>query len=76
MFNIEKNRKAAKLSALSSAKIDEYFTGEETLPLDQSEMVEQTKFTHSTWWNVFLKQTKTIGDQRNKKSGNFAIFKP
>ena len=43
----EINRKAAKISALSSAKIDqyEYLAGEETLPSDQSRMIEQAKFT-------------------------------
>ena len=35
-------REAAKISALSSGKIDryEYLTGEETLPSDQSRIVE------------------------------------
>ena len=36
------NRKAAKISALSSGKIDkyEYLTGEEILPSDQSRIIE------------------------------------
>ena len=40
------NREAAKISALSSGKIDkyEYLTGEEILPSDQSRIVEQAKF--------------------------------
>ena len=43
------NREAAKILALPSGKIDEYeyLTGEETLPSDQSRMIEQVKFTHS-----------------------------
>ena len=43
----EINRKAAKISALSSGKIDqyEYLAGEEILPSDQSRMTEQAKFT-------------------------------
>ena len=41
-------REAAKISALSSGKIDryEYLTGEETLPSDQSRIVEQVSFTY------------------------------
>ena len=40
-------REAAKISALSSGKIDkyEYLTGEEMLPFDQSRIIEQANFT-------------------------------
>ena len=43
------NREAAKISALSSGKIDkyEYLTGEEILPSDQKQIMEQAKFTYS-----------------------------
>ena len=43
------NREAAKISALSSRKIDkyEYLTGEEILPSDQSRIIEQVTFTYS-----------------------------
>ena len=41
------NREATKILALPSGKIDEYLTGEEILPSDQSRMIEQVKFTHS-----------------------------
>ena len=39
------NRKAAKISALSSGKIDkyEYFTGEEILPSNQQQIIQQAK---------------------------------
>ena len=42
------NKKAAKIAALSSQKIDkyEYFTGEEILPSNQRQIVEQAKFTY------------------------------
>ena len=42
------NRKAAKISALSSIKIAkyEYLTGEEILPSDQRGMIKQAKFTY------------------------------
>ena len=41
------NREAAKISALSSGKIDkyEYLAGEEILPSDESRIIEQAKFT-------------------------------
>ena len=43
------NREAAKISALFSGKIYkyEYLTSEEILPLDQSRIIEQAKFTYS-----------------------------
>ena len=41
------NREAAKISALSSNKIGkyEYLTGEEILPSNQQQIIEQAKFT-------------------------------
>ena len=41
------NREAAKISALSSGKINKYefLTGKEILPSDQSRILEQAKFT-------------------------------
>ena len=58
------NREAAKLSALSSGKIDtyEFLTGEEILPFDQSSIIEQAKFAYSTLGKVFGKQIKTSED--------------
>ena len=64
------NRKAAKISALSSGKIDkyEYLTGEEILPSNQRQIIEQVKFTYSPLGKASEKQTKTIEEQgRNKK---------
>ena len=42
------NMQAAKISALSSDKIDkyEYLTGADILPFDQSRIIEPDKFTH------------------------------
>ena len=53
---------AAKISALSSGKIDnyEYLTGEKILPSDQSRITEQAKFACSPLAKAFKKQTKTI----------------
>ena len=59
------NREAAKISALSSGKIDKYgyVTGEEILPSDQSKIIEQAKFTYSPLGKAFEKQINTIEDQ-------------
>ena len=42
------NREAAIISALSSGKIGkyEYLTGEEILPSNQQQIIEQAKFTY------------------------------
>ena len=63
------NREAAKISALSSGKIDkyEYLTGEEILPSNQQQTIEQAKFTYSPLGKAFEKQTKTIEDQGEKQ---------
>ena len=63
------NREAAKTSALSSGKIDkyEYFTGEEILPSNQQQIIQQAKFTYSPLGKAFEKQTKTIEDQGEKQ---------
>ena len=43
------NREAAKISALSSGKTDkyEYPTGEDILPSNQQQIIEEAKFTYS-----------------------------
>ena len=58
------NREAAKISALSSCKIDQYqyLTDEEILPSNQKQIIEQAKFTYSLLGKDFEKQTKTIED--------------
>ena len=63
------NKEAAKISALSSGKIDKYecLTGEEILPSTQRQIIEQAKFTYSCLGNVFEKQTRTIKDQGEKQ---------
>ena len=59
------NREAAKISALSSGKLDkyEYLTGEELLPSDQQQIIQQAKFNYSPLGKALEKQTKTIEDQ-------------
>ena len=51
------NREASKISALSSGKIDKYkyLTGEEILPSNQQQIVEQAKFTYSPLGKAFQK---------------------
>ena len=63
------NREAAKISALSSGKICkyEYLTGEDILPSNQQQIIEQAKFTYSPLGKAFEKQIKTIKDQAEKQ---------
>ena len=63
------NGEAAKISALSSGKIrkQEYLTGKNTLPSNQQQIIEQTKFTYSPLGKAFEKQIKTIEDQGQKQ---------
>ena len=46
----------------------EYLTGEEILPYNQQQMIEQAKFTYSPLGKAFEKQTKTIEDQGEKQA--------
>ena len=66
-YNI--NREAAKLSALSLGKIHkyEYLTGEDILPSNQQQIIEQARFTYSRLGKAFEKQTKVIEDQGQKQ---------
>ena len=62
-YNI--NWEAAKISALSLDKIHkyEYLTGEDILPSNQQQIIEQGKFTYSPLGKAFEKQIKAIKDQ-------------
>ena len=63
------NRKAAKISTLSSGKIDEYeyLTDEEILPSDQSKIIEQAKFTYSPLGKAFEKKEKQLKVKEQNK---------
>ena len=63
------NREAAKISTLLSGKIFkyEYLTGEEILPSNQQQIIEQTNFTYFSLGKTFGKQTKTIEDQGERQ---------
>ena len=69
---------AAKISALLSGKIDkyEYLTGEEILPSNQQQIIEEAKFTYSPLGKAFEKQTKTIEDQGKKQVDALNSLKP
>ena len=72
------NRDAAKISALSSGKIHkyEYLTGEDILPSNQQQIIEQAKFTYSPLGKAFEKQKKRIEDQGQKQIDAFKDLKP
>ena len=63
------NREAAKISALLSGKIHkyEYLSGEDILPSNQQQIIEQVKLIYSPLGKAFDKQTKTIKDQEKKQ---------
>ena len=71
------NREAAKISVLSSGKIDKYecLTGEETLPSNRQQIIEQAKFTYSPLGKAFEKQIKTNEDQSQKQVDALEILK-
>ena len=66
-YNI--NKEAAKISALSSGRLHkyEYLTGEDILPSNQHQIIEQTKFSYSPLGKAFDKQIKTIEGQEKKQ---------
>ena len=72
------NRETAKISALSSHKIHkyEYLTGEDILPSNQQQIIEQAKFTYSPLGKAFEKQIKTIEDQSEKQVDALENLKP
>ena len=72
------NREAAKISALSSGKIHkyEYLTGEDILPSNQQQIIEQAKFTYSPLGKAFEKQIKTIEDKGQKQIDALESLKP
>ena len=68
-LNHDIKRETDKISALSSGKIHkyEYLTGEDILPSNQKQIIEQTKFTYSPLVKNFEKQIKTIEYQGKKQ---------
>ena len=72
------NREAAKISALSSGKFDkyEYLTGEEILPSNQQQVIQQAKFNYSPLGEALIKQRRTIKDQGEKQVVALESLKP
>ena len=71
------NREAAKISALSSGKIHKYkyLTGEDILPVNQQQIIEQARFTYSPLGKAFKKQINKIKDQVEKQIENLRSIK-
>ena len=63
------NSEEAKISALSSRKIDKYekLTGEEILGSNQRQIIDQARFAYSALETAFEKETKTIEKKRKKQ---------
>ena len=63
------NREAAKISSLSSGKIQkyEYLTGKDILPSNQQQIIEQEKFTYSSLGKAFEKQIKRLRIKEKNK---------
>ena len=72
------NREAAKISALWSGEIHkyEYLTGEDILPSNQQQIIEQAKFTYSPLGKAFDKQIKAIEEQGKKQVDTLENLKP
>ena len=65
------NREAAKISALSSGKLDkyEYLTGEEILPSNQQQIIQQAKLNYSPLEKAILyESTNRTYDFRSFKT--------
>ena len=54
----------------------EYLTGEDILPSNQQQIIEQAKFTYSALGKAFEKQIKTVEDQGEKQIDALKDLKP
>ena len=72
------NKEAAKISALSSKNFHkyEYLTGEDILPSNQQQIIEEAKFTYSRLGKAFEKQIKTIEQQGKKQVHPLKVLEP
>ena len=64
--------------AISSGKIHkyEYLTGEDILPSNQKQILEQARFTYSPLGKAFEKQIKIIEDQGKKQVDALKVLEP
>ena len=74
----DNNREAAKISALSSGKIDKYgfLTGEEIVPADQTRIIEQARFTYFALGKASEMQKKAIEEQGKREVESSEVLKP
>ena len=65
----DNNKEAAKISSKSTGELRkyEYLTGEDILPSNQQQTIEQAKFTYSLLGKAFEKQIKTIENQGKRQ---------
>ena len=70
-------KEAAKISALSSGKLHKhkYLTGEDILPSNQQQIIEQTKFTYSSFGKALDQEIKTIEEQGEKQVDAIKSYK-
>ena len=63
------NREAAKISALSSGKLDKYefLTGEEILPSNQQQIIQQAKFNYSPLGKALENKEKLLKIKEKNK---------
>ena len=63
------SREATKISVLPSKKNDKYehLTGEDILPSNKQQIIEQAKCSYSPLGKAFEKQIKVIKDQGEKQ---------
>ena len=54
----------------------EYLTGEDILPSNQQQIIEQARFTYSPLGKAFEKQIKTIEDKGQKQIDSLECLKP
>ena len=75
-YNI--NTEATKILAWSTVKIDEceYLTGQEILPSNKIQILEQGKFAYSSLEKASEKQTKMIEDQGIKQVEALDVLNP
>ena len=68
-YNAILTEKQLKCQPYHQAKIHkyEYLTGEDILPSNQQQIIEQAKFSYSPLGKAFEKQIKTIEDQGQKQ---------
>ena len=72
------NRETAKISALSSGKVDKYgyLIGEELLPSVQSRTIKQATFSYQSLEKAQEKQTKPIEIKEKKQAEALKVLKP